>query len=463
MSAELLRAPLLPAVEPVGGARVAGPLAEARAGSATGWRPRPTLDLARTALPPVLRPAATLAVLDVTEFFGETSGGVRTYLERKAAYVAAHPALRQVLVVPGAHDALEDGEGVRCYRLRGPRVPMRPPYRFMLALRQPRRIVEHERPDVVEIGSPGLVPWIVRLATRRMGAARGGVPLVHFWHSHYPRQLGGSHAGGPGAGRGDGVLGRLAWRYARRIDRLFDVTVVASAFVARELAAAGIDRVAHVPLGVDLARFHPRRRAHARTTRAAHGLPLSAPLALYVGRFAPDKRLDVVLDAWAAVRRRTGAALVLVGAGSEEARLRAHPEGARATWLPFEHDRERLADLMAAADVQLAPGPLETFGLAVVEAMASGTPVVAVDAGAAAELVARSGGGRCFAPGDAGALAEAVVAVLDGGAEGLHALGRSARAHAEREHAWSAVFDRLFALHAAVAGGAWARPAGRGR
>jgi alpha-1,6-mannosyltransferase len=431
----------------------------------TGRRADAPLDLARTALPPVLRPGAGLVVLDVTEFYGETSGGVRTYLDRKAAYVAAHPALRQVVVVPGARDAVGDGDGVRCYQLRGARVPMRPPYRFMLALRQPRRIVEHERPHVVEIGSPGLVPWIVRFATERMrgGPERGahgarGVPLVHFWHSHYPRQLGGSHRAGAGRVAEDGVVGRLAWRYARAIDRLFDVTVVASTFVARELAAAGIDRVARVPLGVDLAHFHPRRRAHAPVTRAAYGLPLGLPIGLYVGRFAADKRIDVVLDAWRVVRQRTGAALVLVGGGPEEARLRAHPEAARATWLPFERDRERLADLMAAVDVQVAPGPLETFGLAVLEGMASGTPVVAVDAGAAAELVARSGGGRCFAPGDAASLADAVVAVLDGGAAGLHALGRAARAHAEREHAWETVFDALFGLHAAVAHGAWARP-----
>lgn len=413
-------------------------------------------DLARTALPPVQRPAAACAVLDVTEFFGETSGGVRTYLERKAAYVAARPALRQVVMVPGARDALEEGEGVRVYRLAGPRVPMRPPYRFLLALRQPRRIAEHERPSVVEVGSPGLGPWVVRHATRRLGT-----PLVHFWHSHYPRQLAGLEPAGRGIGAGLGRLrGALAWGYARHLDRAFALTFVASDYAAGELAAAGVDRVARVPLGVDLDHFHPGRRAHGGRTRAHAGLPHDVPLALYAGRFAPEKQLDVLLRAWPAVWRRAGAHLVLVGGGPAHARLAALPGVARArwlTWLPFEHDRGRLADLVGAADLCVAPGPIETFGLAALEALASGTPVLAAGAGGAGELVARSGGGALFAPGDPASLADTAVALLGSSAASQHALGCAGRRYAAREHAWDAVFARLFAHYTDVAAGRWGR------
>jgi alpha-1,6-mannosyltransferase len=412
---------------------------------ATGVTSAPGFDLARAPLPPVRRPDAELAVLDVTEFYGETSGGVRTYLHRKAAYVAARPALRQAVVVPGARDALADADGVRWYRLAGPRVPMQSPYRFMLATRQPRRIVEHERPHVVEVGSPGLVPWILRLATRRTRT-----PLVHFYHSDYPRLL----AGPPGSAAWRRRAGALAWRYARQVDRLFRVTIVASDFAARELHDAGIDRVARVPLGADLARFHPARRARARTTRAAHGLPHDAPLALYVGRLAEEKELDVLLRAWPAVRRRTGAELALAGEGPDAARLRALDSGG-ARWLGFEPDADRLADLIAAADLLVAPGPFETFGLAIVEGMACGVPVLANAHGAGGELVARAGAGATFPRGDAGALAEEACALLGGPASWLHALGAAGRAHAEREHAWDAVFDRLFALHRAVRDGAW--------
>ena len=93
------------------------------------------IDLSRTALPAPLRRAAEMSVLDITEFFGRTSGGIRTYLLEKAQYVEEREQLSQVLVVPGAQDAISQTEGVRAYQLRGPRVPKAAPYRFMLATR----------------------------------------------------------------------------------------------------------------------------------------------------------------------------------------------------------------------------------------------------------------------------------------------------------------------------------------
>ena len=81
---------------------------------------RASLDISRLALPPRLRPAAELGVLDITEFFGETTGGVRTYLLQKARYVQRRASLRQTIVVPGARDEILEASGVRCYRLHGP-------------------------------------------------------------------------------------------------------------------------------------------------------------------------------------------------------------------------------------------------------------------------------------------------------------------------------------------------------
>ncbi|MGH7534203.1 MAG: hypothetical protein ACREMG_01315, partial [Gemmatimonadales bacterium] len=87
------------------------------------------LDISRIELPRRLRPAAELSVLDISEFFGETTGGVRTYLLQKAGYVQRHRSLRQVLVVPGARDSIDEAQGVRCYRLHGPPIPTQKPYR----------------------------------------------------------------------------------------------------------------------------------------------------------------------------------------------------------------------------------------------------------------------------------------------------------------------------------------------
>ena len=411
-------------------ARLQEPLCELR----DRLSPRRLLRLIPPAAP-TLRPDATLAVLDVTKYYGDTTGGVRTYLNEKSAYVAARPALRHVLVVPGATDEVRDGEGTRTYRLAGPPIPTQPPYRFLHSAESLRRIVLQERPDLIEIGSPFLVPWVVRRATRGLDR-----PLVWFYHGNVPRLIS-QHPGHDGALRAAGH--RLAWSYVRRVSRLVRATLVASDFVAADLEREGVANAVRVPLGVDLQRFTPDRRERRSLVREALGLG-EAPVAVYCGRFAREKHLDVLIRAWPAVERKTGARLAFVGDGPSAAWFRGLPGADRVTWLPFERDREQLADLLAAADLYVAPGPAETFGLAALEALASGTPVLSVDSGGVPELVRRSGAGALYAVGDEGSLADAAIALLGGD---LAELGRRGRTYAEREHEWSAVFDRIFAVY----------------
>ncbi|HEY2066515.1 MAG TPA: glycosyltransferase [Gemmatimonadaceae bacterium] len=392
-------------------------------------------DLARDRFAAPLRPAASLGVLDITEFFGETSGGVRTYLMEKAAYVERHPELRQVLVLPAGADAVTEVDGVRCYRMRGPRVPTQHPYRFMLATRSNRRIIEHERPDVIEVGSPGLVPWIIRHPARRLG-----IPLVHFFHSDYPSLM------------GPGIARKLAARYARALDRLFVTTIVASTTVADDLRRIGIDRVVRVPLGVDPRCFSPTRRARGMELRARLGID-GTPLVIFVGRFAREKELKLLLTAWPTIRARTGAQLLLVGEGPLRRPLlesiRRHAWSRSIRWFPFTADREQLASLVAASDLFVSPGTAETFGLAALEALASGTPVLSADHGGVAEQVTASGAGALFPAGQATELAAAAVALLStGGAE----MRERARAYATSEHDWDSVFDRIVNLYRAVSG-----------
>jgi len=403
--------------------------------------PAAGFDLAGAALPSRQRPEAKLGVLDITKWFGETSGGVKTYLLQKARYVEARESLRQVLVIPGARDAITTGDGVRCYRLRGPRIPTQHPYRFMLATRSIQRIVEHERPDVIEVGSPFLVPWITRRAARRFD-----VPLVMFFHSNFPRTI----CAFPD--RTSGVRRHAhdaLWRYVRRLNQEFEVTIVASEFMATDLAEHGASRVVQIPLGVDLEHFHPRRRLDAQATRRMLGLPVDVPLVGFVGRFAREKEVEVLVQAWETIERRTDAYLVLVGDGPGRRRLRALSSAERILWVPYQHDRTQLANVLAALDIFVSPGSIETFGLSALEAAASGTAVISADRGGVAEQIRRSGGGALFTPGDPHALADAAVRILQTPSE-LPRLGALGRAYAEREHAWSGVFDRIFDVYRRV-------------
>jgi alpha-1,6-mannosyltransferase len=392
-------------------------------------------DISRIVLPPRLRPDA-LGVLDISEFFGETTGGVRTYLLQKARYVEARPELRQVLVVPGAQDAIQETDGVRCYRLHGPSVPTQKPYRFMLATRSTSRIVAHERPQLIEVGSAWCAPWLVHLATRQLD-----VPAVWFYHSNFPRVI----APWPGtAGVARRTASHLAWSYVRRLGRLVRTTLAPSEFVAQELEREGVERVDRVTLGVDLDRFHPRRRSYASETRRWFGLP-QGQLVLFVGRFAREKELDLLLDAWPDIERRSGARLVLIGDGPSRRRFQRRPGSDRLFWLPFERDRERLADLLAAVDLYVAPCSLETCGLSALEAIASGTPLVSADRGGVAETVTRSGAGAHFASGDVSSLVETTCRMLADG--NLDTMGTLGRQYAEAHHGWDTVLNRIFDIY----------------
>ena len=391
-------------------------------------------DLGRDPLPAPLRAGADLTVLDISEYFSETSGGIRTYLLAKGAWVGTRDDCRQIIVHPAPLDRVMDGAHVRLYGLAGPRVPLNPQYRLILSTAKPKRIIEHESPDLIEVGSHLLVPWITRIANRR---AR--VPLVWFYHGHLPRLIAPDHRRSL-VQRG---LERAAWSYVRRLAEGCRGVLVASRHVADELRAEGVRNVEQVPLGVDLEHFDPRRRVRGAYLKSRLGIP-EGRVALFAGRYAREKRLDLVLDAWPEIERRAGIRLVLVGDGPREREYRRHPYAARVTWLPFERDREVFADLLAAVDLYVAPGPYETFGLSALEAMASGTPVLTVDRGGVAELVGESGAGASYVFDSVDALIASATALAD---RDLPALGRAGRAHAEAHHSWDAAFGAIFATY----------------
>jgi alpha-1,6-mannosyltransferase len=374
-------------------------------------------------------------VLDIAKYWGATGGGISTYLLEKARYVAVRPWLRQVMVIPGARDEIVTKPGSRTYRLRGPRVPAQPPYRFLFATTALRRIVEHERPELIEVGSPILVPWLARLANRRLAA-----PMIWHCHDHFP----GLADPNPEAGtRWRRLVAAGLRHYVRMLGSRFPAVICGSDYAVAELTRLGVARPTRVPLGVDLEVFHPRRRAWATETRRGLGLP-DERLALYAGRFASEKRLDVVLDAWPEIERRARIRLVLLGTGPVEERLRAHRYGPRVIWLPGRHHRASLADLLAAVDIYVAPGPVETGGRSILEALGSGTPVLSVDEGAGRELVAGARAGERYRDGDPGHAADAAIWLAK---QNLTALGRRGRSHVERYHGWDTVFDQLFAAY----------------
>jgi alpha-1,6-mannosyltransferase len=262
-----------------------------------------------------------------------------------------------------------------------------------------RALVGAERPDVLEAHSPYLGAAAVIACGRSSSRIR-----TAFWHA--------DHVGTylePLVGR----LARPAWWAVRALLAPFDATFVAGTAQAARLRALGVRNVEHVPLGVDSEVFNPGARSEdVRRELAGRADGARGPILIGIGRFAFEKRWDVVLDAFARVRAdgAPDAVLLLFGDGPERARLerRAGP-GVR--FLGFERDRGRLAAALASADVLVHGCPYETYALGVAEAVACGLPVVVPDGGGAAARVDPRCGER-YPPLDAAACAAAVGRVL---------------------------------------------------
>jgi len=384
----------------------------------------------------------SLRLLDITIFYAEASGGVRTYLDAKA-HALSHLGVSHALVIPGGEDAISTQGGTRVYRLRSPAIPTTPGYRLLTSAQALERIIQEERPDLIELGSPFLVPLLVRWATR--GGRRP--PVVGFYHSDLVRTYAIPCFRRLGR-RGEGLGVAAAQRYIRSVYGGCDATVAASPTVAEELRGMGVPRVHHIPLGVDLALFRPERRSGGLRERV--GIPPGKPMGIFVGRMCEEKRLDVVLKAHSRLPATQRPHLVLVGTGqlrdSLEGMASTHPH---LTVLPWEHDRERLAGLMADADFYLASGPGETFGLAVAEAMACGLGVLGVASGAVPDRVSGSTVGYLYQNGD---VEECALRMEQVTREVGPSMRLRARAHATENFGWDRTFRLLLDLYGSLTG-----------
>jgi alpha-1,6-mannosyltransferase len=207
--------------------------------------------------------------------------------------------------------------------------------------------------------------------------------------------------------------------------------VTTTRFAAREFARIGAP-TSHVPLGVDLEQFRP-------SARPAKG---GVPLLVLCSRLSREKRPDLAIEALRVLYLAgTAARLVVAGSGPLAASLRRRARGLPVELVGHLADRCAVAELLGSADVVLAPGPVETFGLAALEALACGTPIVAASTSAVAELV----------EGDAGRTASSDPEVMAGAVASLLTVPEVRRRAAARARAesfpWSRTTDTMLILH----------------
>jgi glycosyltransferase involved in cell wall biosynthesis len=215
-----------------------------------------------------------------------------------------------------------------------------------LALPYPARIaelIEQAKPDSIHIATEGPIGLLVRRYCRKHG-----LPFTTSFHTRFPEYV---SARSP-------IPEAWVWLVLRWFHRPSQAVMAATPALASELRQRGFRNVVLWSRGVDTALFHPR----------AIDLCLPAPVFLSVGRVAVEKNLEAFLDL------DLPGTKVVVGDGP--ARMALERKYPQAVFLGARHGEE-LAEIYAAADIFVFPSRTDTFGLVLLEALASGLPVAA--------------------------------------------------------------------------------------
>jgi glycosyltransferase involved in cell wall biosynthesis len=309
-----------------------------------------------------------------------------------------------------------------------------PVYRdFFLAIPPWFRILhyfERERFDVLHSNTPGPAGLLALLLSKVFG-----IPLIGSYHTQIPeytRML-----------TGDEQLEEIARRYAIWYYDQCETILTPSADTRALLARSGFpnEKMRVHMNGVDAARFTPANRVPGFFERWG---VRDRKVILYVGRVSREKSVDFLLECFAILTGRRGdVALVVVGDGPERKELEAvAPHGAVFTGYLSGED---LARAVASADLFVFPSTTDTFGLAVLEALASGVPAVVSDRGGPKEMIRPGETGMVVRANDHGRFLEAIESILDD-PDLAARMGTKGRAFAEK-HSWEAITAELHGIY----------------
>ncbi len=378
--------------------------------------------------------STALTICDVTQSYSAKGGGVKTYLTEKRRFLLEHTDVRHCLIVPGPEDRVTRDGRTTTVEIASPKVPGSPNYRLLLRSRAVLRALELVNPNLIECQDAYNLPWTAlfhrgkRPATAVVAGFHTDFPSVYVEKYLTPR------AGGFVARR----MKNLSYKYAANLYGRFDAFYTLTQVAAEHFSDLGVPGAHILTLGADTALFNKAQRDEQ--LRARIGVDKDAPLLVYAGRIDREKKARVVVEAFKKLPPAWGAALVMLGDGNDREALAHECEGLNAHFPGFVHDRETLAAYFASSDIYVSGMEDETFGISVLEAQASGLPVVGVRSGAMIDRVPPALG-RLGPPGDSEAMAANIAAVW---MDRLSHMGERARAHVLENFSWTKTFETLF-------------------
>lgn len=310
-----------------------------------------------------------MRIVHLANFYGPKSGGIKTTLQSLGAeYTKAGHDF--VYIVPGKSFNHEKSETGMCISLPSWVIPFSGGYRIIRSNFRVKKLLKSLAPDRIEVSDrftlSGIGIW----------AARHKIPAVVFSHE----TLQGLIKNYFGLS-----LKRVArWHNARLASR-FDHVIATTDFAAAEFREISTPNIIKIPLGVDLATFSPSRFNPELRSKLLKGGEI---LLVHCGRLSPEKKPERSIEALRIlIERGFNARLIVVGTGPLYKKLYNSSRDIPVTFWGYIANKNLLAEIIASADISIAPGPIETFCLAALESLASGTPVVASETSAVGEFI----------------------------------------------------------------------------
>lgn len=323
-----------------------------------------------------------MRILELAEFYSEQGGGVRTYIEEKfaAAKAAGH---NLTIVAPGSEDRTVARDGGKLIWVKSPPIPVDRRYHLFWRQEPIDEIVVAEKPDFIEGSSPWRGAWIA-------GRQPASIPKALVIHQDpvltYPRTLLRQLFSE------DSIDTFFSWffLYLRRLQALFDTSIVASSWMSERLFSLGLERPEIVPFGVSRGEFSSSERSETLRRDMLKSCGVNAPdakLLITISRHHPEKRIPLMIEAFEAVAAHRSMGLVVVGDGPMRARIEKIAAKTNGVYLAgFINDRALLSAMLANADAYIHGCPAETFGMVIAEALCAGLPLIVPNAGGAAEM-----------------------------------------------------------------------------
>ncbi|ANU24083.1 glycosyltransferase family 4 protein [Planococcus donghaensis] len=240
--------------------------------------------------------------------------------------------------------------------------------KFAFPNRRVKKYMMEFDPDVVHVVNPAVVGYSGVTYAKKLA-----IPMVASYHTNIPQYM---------AYYNLGKLDWIMWWFMKKMHNAADLNLCTSRTVLNELEEKGFERLHVWKRGVDTETFHPKQATAEMRCRLTNGQDHKI-LLIYVGRLAAEKEIEKIRDV---LLISDQFCLAIVGDGPHRKELEIYFQDTHTVFTGFLHGNE-LASAFASADVFVFPSTTETLGLVIMEAMASGLPVVAAESGPTKEQV----------------------------------------------------------------------------